>query len=108
MTRTDLRFPSGDGHCAAWLYTPSEQPTNQRRPVVVMAHGLAGVKEMGLDAFAERFADAGYACLVFDYRPFGASCGEPRQLLDIQRQLEDWRSAVSYARTVDGVDPDRV
>lgn len=108
MTRTDLRFPSGDGHCAAWLYTPSEQPTDQRRPVVVMAHGLAGVKEMGLDAFAERFADAGYACLVFDYRHFGASSGEPRQLLDIQRQLEDWRSAVSYARTVDGVDPDRV
>jgi len=112
MTRTDLRFPSGDGHCAAWLYTPSDQPTDQptdqRRPVVVMAHGLAGVKEMGLDAFAERFTAAGYACLVFDYRHFGASSGEPRQLLDIKRQLEDWRSAVSYARTADGVDPDRV
>jgi len=73
-----------------------------------MAHGLAGVREMGLAAFAERFTAAGYACLVFDYRHFGASSGEPRQLLDIRRQLEDWRSAVSYARTVDGVDPDRV
>ncbi len=73
-----------------------------------MAHGLAGVKEMRLDAFADRFAEAGYRCLVFDYRHFGASSGEPRQLLDVGRQLEDWRSAVTFARTLDGVDPDRV
>lgn len=73
-----------------------------------MAHGLGGVKEMRLDAFAERFTAAGYVCLVFDYRHFGASSGSPRQLLDIDRQLEDWRSAVSFARTLDGVDPDRV
>ncbi|WP_332394589.1 hypothetical protein [Ralstonia sp. 1B3] len=32
---------------------------------------------MRLDAFAERFSDAGYACLVFDYRNFGASEGAP-------------------------------
>ncbi|KXP11898.1 alpha/beta hydrolase [Tsukamurella pseudospumae] len=76
--------------------------------MVVLAHGLGGVKEERLDAFAERFAAAGYACLVFDYRHFGASGGEPRQLLDIGRQLEDWRSAVAFARTLDGVDPDRV
>jgi fermentation-respiration switch protein FrsA (DUF1100 family) len=109
MTRTDLTFSSGEGTCAAWLYTPdvdSEAPS--ARPIIVMAHGLGAVKEMRLDAFAERFAAAGYVCLVFDYRHFGASSGEPRQLLDIGRQLEDWRSAVAFARTVDGVDPDRV
>ncbi|WP_261797115.1 alpha/beta hydrolase [Ralstonia sp. TCR112] len=63
-----------------------------------MAHGLGGVKEMRLDAFAERFSDAGYACLVFDYRNFGASEGAPRQLLDIGQQLEDWSSAIAFAR----------
>ncbi|TDD89249.1 alpha/beta hydrolase [Saccharopolyspora karakumensis] len=76
--------------------------------MIVMAHGLAGVKEQRLDAFAERFQAAGYACLVFDYRHFGASSGEPRQLLDIKRQLEDWTAAVAYARTLDDVDADRV
>ncbi|MGX9675089.1 alpha/beta hydrolase [Mycobacterium sp. HM-7] len=107
MTRTDVTFPSGDATCAAWLYTPTT-PAPGNRPIIVMAHGLGGVKEMRLDAFAERFTAAGYACLVFDYRHFGASSGEPRQLLDIDRQLEDWRSAVAYARTLGGVDPDRV
>lgn len=108
MTRTDLTFTSGDGACAAWYYTPTEHSADQPRPAIVMAHGLGGVKEMRLDAFAERFTAAGYACLVFDYRHFGASSGEPRQLLDITKQLEDWRSAVSYVRTLDGIDADRV
>jgi uncharacterized protein len=54
---------------------------------------------MRLDAFAERFAAAGYSCLVFDYRHFGQSDGEPRQLLDIDRQLEDWSSAITFARS---------
>lgn len=107
MTRTDTTFPSGDGTCAGWLYRPSPSATTSA-PIIVLAHGLGGVKEMRLDAFAERFCEAGYPCLVFDYRHFGASSGEPRQLLDIGRQQEDWRSAVAYARSLDGVDPERV
>lgn len=73
-----------------------------------MAHGWSGVREQRLDAFAERFADAGLAVLVFDYRHFGASGGEPRQLLDINRQREDWRAAVAYARGLEGIDPERI
>lgn len=108
MERTDVSFPSGTGTCAAWLYTPDRRTAQTCPPVIVMAHGLGGVKEMRLDAFAERFTAAGYACLVFDYRHFGASSGEPRQLLDIGEQLQDWRSAVAYARSLEGVDPDKV
>ena len=109
MTRSDVSFPSGDTHCAAWLYRPEGAGAGSVRvPVIVMAHGLAGVKEMRLDAFAERFTAAGYACLVFDYRHFGASGGEPRQLLDIAVQREDWRAAVAFARATEGLDGGRV
>ncbi|MFC9473022.1 alpha/beta hydrolase [Nocardia sp. NPDC056952] len=108
MTRTDLRFRAGDGTCAAWLYRPPGMAIGDTRPVIVLAHGVGGVKEMRLGAFAENFCDAGYLCLLFDYRNFGASSGEPRQVLDIDRQLEDWRAAVAYARTLDGVDHTRV
>ncbi|GGC73792.1 alpha/beta fold hydrolase [Hoyosella rhizosphaerae] len=108
MTRTDTTFTVDGDTCAAWLYTPDHAPSSSGRPIIVMAHGLGAVKEMRLDAFAERFTAAGYACLVFDYRHFGASTGEPRQLLDIKHQLQDWKAAVAYARTLDGVDPDKV
>jgi hypothetical protein len=73
-----------------------------------MAHGLGAVKQLRLAAFAERFQAAGYACLVFDYRHFGESEGEPRELLSLPRQREDWRTAVEFARSLPEVDPGRV
>lgn len=68
-----------------------------------MAHGLGGTREMRLDSHAERFAAEGYACLVFDYRHFGASSGEPRQLLEPRRQLRDWAAAIAQGPFTDGV-----
>lgn len=78
------------------------------RPCVVMAHGFGGTMDSGLMPFAERFAEAGCDALVFDYRHFGASEGEPRQLLSIRRQLEDYAAAIEFARSRDGVDPERI
>lgn len=73
-----------------------------------MAHGLSAVREQGLDAYAEHFQQAGIATLLFDYRHFGASAGEPRQLLSIRRQLQDWEAAVRAARALPGIDPARI
>lgn len=82
--------------------------SDQGRPCVVMAHGLGGVRAARLDAFAGRFAQAGLDALVFDYRCFGDSDGEPRQHLNIRAQLDDWAAAIAHARTLDGVDPERI
>jgi fermentation-respiration switch protein FrsA (DUF1100 family) len=73
-----------------------------------MAHGFSGVRALRLNAFGERFAEAGYATLIFDYRYFGDSEGEPRRLLDIHRQLDDWRAALEFARGLPDVDPNRI
>jgi uncharacterized protein len=105
MQRNDVEFDSAGTRCAAWLYRPvSEQ---KPAPAVVLAHGFSGVREARLDAYAERFTQAGFATLAFDYRHFGASDGEPRQLLDIDRQLDDWRAAIAYMRGLHGIDPER-
>ena len=105
MERTDITFSSRGRRCAAWLYRPEGDGPY---PCVVMAHGFGAVKEARLDIYAERFAAAGLAALVFDYRNFGASEGEPRQLLDIGMQQEDWLAAIARARGLDKVDPERI
>lgn len=105
MNRADVEFSSHGTTCAAWLYRPE---ADEPAPIVVMAHGLSATRELRLDAYAERFCAAGLGALVFDYRHFGASGGEPRQLLDIGRQLADYGAAITHARSLDGVDPDRV
>jgi uncharacterized protein len=107
MAREDVRFRSGEDECAAWLYRPEPAP-DAAVACVILAHGFGGVKEARLDAYAERFAAAGYAALAFDYRYHGGSGGEPRLLIDVSRQHADWRAAIAYARGLDGVAPDRI
>ncbi len=105
MTRSDVSFRSGKDTCAAWLYKPAGDGPH---PMVVVGHGLTGTREQRLDAYASRFCAAGLGAVVFDYRYFGASGGEPRQVVSIRAQLADWRGAIEFARSIPWVDPDRV
>jgi fermentation-respiration switch protein FrsA (DUF1100 family) len=73
-----------------------------------MAHGIAGTRDSGLLPFAEAFAEAGLDALLFDYRCFGDSTGEPRQYAWPPRHREDYAAAVEFARGLEGVDPDRI
>ncbi len=106
MDREEIRFASGAESCAAWFY-PALGVAGPA-PCVVMASGLSCVREQRLDAFAERFAAAGFAVLAFDYRYFGASGGEPRSLMNASRQRQDWRAALAYAAGLEAVDAGRV
>src|SRR3954464_2109137 len=103
-TRLDVAFSSSGDECRAWLFMPdAEHP-----PLVILGHGLGATREYGLQPYAERFAEAGIAAVVFTYRHFGDSGGPPRQLLDIERQLGDWAAALAYARNLDGIDHRRI
>jgi predicted alpha/beta hydrolase len=57
-----------------------------------------GQRDFGLHKYADAYARNGFAVLCFDYRGFGGSDGEPRQLVSPQMQLEDWDSAIKYAQ----------
>lgn len=105
MDRKDVVFTSGADSCAAWLYAASGRETEA--PVVVMAHGLSGTRRDRLGAFAGRFAAEGFAALVFDHRGFGDSGGES-DLFDPVRQLEDWRAAIAFARSLAAIDSSKV
>ena len=79
------------------------------RPCVVLCTGFGGTQDTpSIIATAQAFADSGYRALTFDYRNFGESGGQPRQLVDISGQLDDIHAAVECARRLDGVDPGRI
>jgi uncharacterized protein len=107
--RDEVEFESGGSICRAWLYRPSSNGDwKAERPCIVMAHGMALTRSAGLDRYARKFVAAAYVVLVFDYRHFGDSDGQPRQLLSVGRQLQDWASAIRYARSLPGVDAARI
>ena len=106
-----VSFDSGGVRCSAVHLRGQGDAfagSDGRRPCVVLANGLGGTVDSGLLPFAERFAAAGIDALAFDYRCFGASDGEPRQLISVPRQLEDYAAAIAFARSLDGVDPRRI
>ena len=104
--RTDIEFDAEGVTLRGWFYRPDGG--GDAVPTVVMAHGFSAVKEMHLDAFAQRFADAGLAALVFDNRNFGSSDGEPRQEIDPWAQVRDYRHAITFAGSLAGVDRQRI
>lgn len=103
FTADQSSFLSDGTECAATLFRP-ETSAEVPVPVIVMAHGFGSPRALRLYAYAERFAAAGYAAVVFDYRGFGDSDGEPRQLLDIPMQHADWKAALNFARSLPGID----
>jgi fermentation-respiration switch protein FrsA (DUF1100 family) len=104
--RSDIEFDAEGVTLRGWFYRPESSPGPW--PTIVMAHGFSAVKEMYLDAFAERFVASGLAALVFDNRNFGASDGQPRQEIDPWAQVRDYRHAITFARLQPDVDPARI
>ena len=104
--RRDIEFNADGVTLRGWFYTPDSG--KGPFPTVVLAHGFSGVKEMGLDQYAEVFAAGGLAVLVYDHRNLGTSGGEPRQEIDPSWQRRDYLTAVTYAETLDEVDNGRI
>ena len=105
FSRIDADFVSSGTRCAAWLYRPHDVA---RPPVVIMAHGFGAERTFRLPIFAERFAAAGLAVLLFDYRAFGASDGQPRNLVSPRRHLQDWTAALAAVRHRGDLDVARI
>jgi len=100
------------------------------RPAILLCHGWAGLKEHLAERYATPLAEAGYVCLVFDYRGWGGSDGRMistpdtpmlttageqtvkvrviRELVDPVDQVADIRACLAFLLTQEGVDPERV
>ncbi|MGK8503517.1 alpha/beta hydrolase [Nocardia asiatica] len=102
--RTEVSFDVAGVRCAGRLFLPAG---SAQVPCVVLCHGFSGTMDRLFD-YAERFSAAGFAALVFDYRSFGESAGEPRQVPGIAGQLDDIRAAVTFARGHERIDADRI
>jgi fermentation-respiration switch protein FrsA (DUF1100 family) len=104
--RHDVTFTVADGTTlAGWLYRPD---TAGPWPAITMAHGFGATREHGLDDYGRAFQAAGFAVLAHDHRGFGTSGGQPRQDIDPWTQIEDWRTAITFLETIEGIDVDRI
>lgn len=106
IRETDVAFESGDDACKGWFMLP--ELADASLPCIVMAHGFGLTRRCSLRELAVAFVGAGYAVLLFDYRGFGDSGGQPRQLVSFRRQQEDWNAAIDFARAQREVNSSRI
>ena len=100
-----LYVQSGQDVIAADFY----RPKNIKKPaVIIMAHGFAGLRQFKLIQYAQRFAQAGYAVVLFDYRFWGGSTGQPREMVSIAYQLEDWKTVINHVAAKKNVDARKI
>jgi pimeloyl-ACP methyl ester carboxylesterase len=100
-----LYVKSGQEVIAADFYRPKSV---QKPGVIIMAHGLACLRQFKLVQFAQRFAQAGHAVVLFDYRYWGGSTGRPRELVSLQAQLEDWRTMLMHVAQRKSIDSRKI
>lgn len=88
-----VTFQSGSDTLKGWLY----KPTNPKADEVIIAAGSwTTVKEQMPMLYARRFAEQGFTTLIFDFRGYGESEGQPRHYESPQKKTDDFKSAISY------------
>lgn len=129
FTRRDFDLYSEGTRIAASLFLPSTPDAGGvGHPAILLAHGWGGLRDH-LARYAEVFARAGFAALIFDYRGWGASDGRLiyegdtplttagvktlavrvlRETIDPIDRAEDIMTALNFLATEPGIDTTRI
>ncbi|MEM8905337.1 MAG: alpha/beta fold hydrolase [Actinomycetota bacterium] len=100
------RFDAHGDRLVADLFRPIDAP--DLGPIVVVTGSWTTSKEQQANFYARRLAAHGLTALTFDFRGFGQSEGDPRDWEHPERKIADIHAAIGFARSLEGVDPDRV
>lgn len=110
MPDREVQFYSDGLRLVGNLHLPDRAhagTTGAGMPVVVLCHGLGGIKDLILPQLATPLVEAGFAVLRFDYRGFGGSEGKRWRLIPME-QVADIRAAITFLETVPEIDSTRV
>ena len=107
MRKRSIVFYSEGCKLVGDLFLPDTTPDVTGVPAIILCHGFAGIREILLPPYAEAFAGAGFAALIFDYRGFGDSEGERGRLVPAE-QRADIRNAITFLETLPEIDADRI
>ena len=106
LCRQSINIPIDDTFISGWLYLPEDivKPAS----CVILSNGFCGTKDAVLEDYALKLIDIARAAITYDYRYFGESGGEPRQLINGIKQMEDLRAVIDYARNQENIDENKI
>jgi len=108
LSKQKVSFQSEGIKVVGNLFKPQNSKKDVSLPAILVAGAMTGVKEQVAGNYGERIAKAGYMTLVLHHRHFGESEGMPRQYEDPAKKMEDFKNAISFLCSLDGVDKERI
>lgn len=103
-----VTFESNNQNLVGNLYLPDDYQEGDKLPGVVVTGAWTTVKEQMPATYAEAMAERGYAVLTFDFRNWGESEGNERQLENPTKKTQDIIAAANYLTTRPEVDANRI
>ena len=104
----EVNFDSNNLNLVGNLYLPDDFQQGDKLPGVVVTGAWTTVKEQMPATYAESLADRGYAVLAFDFRNWGESSGNERQLENPTNKTQDIIAAANYLTTRPEVDRNKI
>ncbi len=104
VTKRSRTLFSEGTRIATELYVPSQPPSAQGHPAILLCHGWGGLKAH-LAPYAEAFARAGYIAMTFDYRGWGESDGRLIASKNAPRLLQAGKQILEARVLREVVDP---
>lgn len=102
-----VHFSSHGCQLVGHLHLPDNLP-RQPLPAVVITGAWTTVKEQMAGRYAREMANRGFAALAFDFRNWGESKGDNRQLEDPTLKTEDIMAAAAYLANRSDIDPQQI
>lgn len=107
-THQRVIFESQGDRLVGDLYLPDNYQEGDQLPAVIVTGAWTTVKEQMSARYAWEMADRGYAALAFDFRGWGQSEGDVRQLEDPERKTQDIVAAAEFLATLSQIDAARM
>ncbi len=106
--KNKVSFLSEKTRIAGNLFLPKGYSKDGDYQAIVVITPASGIKEQTAGIYASKLAEKGFVALAFDHRTYGESGGMPRGMENAPMKVEDIKTAVSFIRTIEGVNTDKV
>ncbi len=104
----EVNFESNNQTLVGNLYLPDDYQEGDKLPGVIVTGAWTTVKEQMPATYAEELAERGYAVLAFDFRNWGESGGNERQLENPGNKTQDIIAAADYLTTRPEIDRNKI
>jgi len=106
--KRDVTFASHGMPIAGYLFLPDNYEDGRSLPGVVITGAWTTVKEQMPSIYAAALAKRGFAALVFDFRGWGQSPGNPPFMEDPSIKTQDILAALEFLATCREVNSDKI